>query len=200
MNAFLAASILVITLIQSAEPPPRVRRLSVVSKYSTEIVFKYGYRSFVENEPVKQDAVECFISTLKSTGLFTEVSVDLKPIDDGKWLEVDITPSWDYRRKSFVINEIAFDGFDGFDLAALRSALRRAGLHEGISLWKYALWEIGNMVAEQASKIYGSDEGMMGRISSMDVGHPKFYVQVIDSVNVRLTISLLSGYPCTSLR
>ena len=199
MNTLLLASLLVVTLTQSAEPP-RVRRLSVVSNYSTEIVFNYGYSSFVDSEPVKEGAIDCFVSTLKSTGLFTDVLVDLKPIDDGKWVEVDIIPTWDYRRKNFVINEIAFDGFDGFDLVKLRTALGRAGLREGISLWKYALWEIGNMIEEQASKIHASDDGMMDRIASMDVGHPGFYLQVTDSVNVRLTISLHRDYPCATVR
>src|SRR4051812_2062650 len=122
MNGCLAVFLLMNTFFQSTDEP-KVRHLSVISNYSTEIVFKYAYPIFIENEPVKNGAIECFSSQLKSTGLLTNVQVTLKPTEDGKWVDIDITPTWDKRRKSFVISEINFEGFDGFDLAKLREAL-----------------------------------------------------------------------------
>src|SRR5262249_15140740 len=157
--------VVVLALNQSPDTP-RVRRLSVVSKYSTEIVFNYGYRIFVEGEPIKHGVVECFISQLKSTGLFTDVQVEVKALGEGEWAEVDIIPTWDKRRKSFVISEIDFDGFEGFDVDVVKAALQTEGLHPGISLWKFSLLEIGNMIHEQASRVYSADEAMLSRIAN----------------------------------
>jgi hypothetical protein len=196
MNRFIAT--LLLAAISTHSPAAKIRRLSVVSNYSTEIVFKYASPILIENEPLKAGAVGCFIAKLKSTGLFTDVVVGLKRTGDGKWIDIEITPTWDKRRKSFLISEIHFDGFEDFDLIMLRDALRKEGLEPGISLWKFPLWEIGNKVDEAASGIYASDDAKLDRIADVDMPHPRLYLEVLDSVNLRLTISLRREYPCES--
>jgi len=98
-----------------------------------------------------------------------------------------------------VISEIYLDGFVGFDLVRMREGLEQKVVRPGISLWKFALWEIGNKLDETATTIYDSDDLMMRRIAEVDMPHPRIYLQVIDSINVRLTISLNRQYPCKSL-
>ncbi len=197
MNSALTI-LLFAVLISQLPTAPKIRRLSVTSNYSTEVIFRYASPVLIENEPLKTDAVECFVSRLKATGLFTDVRVTLSPTEDGKWVDIDVVPTWDKRRKSFVISEVDFDGFVGFDLVKLSEALEQRGVRPGVSLWEFALWEIGNKLDEAASTIYASDDPMMKRIADVDMPHPRLYLQVIDSVNLRLTISLNRQYPCRS--
>lgn len=187
--------LLIISILQAPEAP-KVRRLSVISHYSSELVFHYARPVFVVDEGVKDGAIECFKSSLKSTGLFTDVQVTLKPTEDGQWVDIDITPTWDNRRKYFVIDEIRFDGFESFDLERLKDELKQEGVRPGISFWRFSLNEIGNMLDDAASRIYDSDDLMLERLAEVDMPHPRFGVQVIDSLNVRLTISLNRNHPC----
>ena len=192
---FLATLLLIPTLLQSSAAP-KVRRLSVLSPFSTEIVFKYSYPIFIENQPLRRGAVECFVSRLKSTGMFTDAKVELKPTRDGEWVDIDITPTWNDRKDSILIGEIVFDGFESFDLIKLKQMVSERGLRSGISLWKLALWKIGNIVNGALSEIYDSDDLMQKKISDLGVAQPRFNIQLIDSVNVRMTISLKRDYPC----
>ena len=77
MNSALGI-LLCVSMIHQSSDVPRIRRLSVVSKYSTEIVFRYASPILVENQSLRSDAVECFLSVLKSTGLYTDVRVIVK--------------------------------------------------------------------------------------------------------------------------
>src|SRR5215468_9763362 len=50
-----------LTLIK---PPatPRVLRISVLSAHSTEIAFHYAFSVFPEGEPIRDGAIECYIT------------------------------------------------------------------------------------------------------------------------------------------
>jgi hypothetical protein len=198
MHQIIGLLMLASTVGQPREPV--VRHLLVYSKEPAAIVLQYAAAVFTEGEHVREGAVGCLMTELKSTGLITDVRVELKPIGDGSWVDIEMTPTWRDGRKRLVISEVEFTGFDGFDVPMLRESLWRAGLHAGVSMWKFALSEIGNMLEEAASRVYASDQDALERIAKAGLAHPSFRVHATDDFNVRLTISLARDYPCGRTR
>jgi hypothetical protein len=197
MKIFLLASFLASVFLQSPENP-NIYRLLILTKDPGEIVLEYAWHVMPEQMPLKKGAVECFTSQLKSTGLFSDVKVDVKPRENGKEVEIDITPTWDKRWQSFVISDIEFEGFEEFDVAAIREALHKKGLHSGISLWSFSLNDISNMVSDTTTELYDSDEKMKDRMYDLNMSHPRYYLQVQDLLNVKLTLSVKKPHSCRS--
>ncbi|MEW6131530.1 MAG: hypothetical protein AB1757_31175 [Acidobacteriota bacterium] len=207
MNHLLVISFLVSTFYQSSEmvkvtffqsaDMPKVWRIIVFTKDPAEIVFEYAWQTMPENQPLKKYAVECFISNLKSTGLFTNVKVDQKLRKDGKGIDISIKPTWHKHWKQFMIGEIDFEDFTEFDLMKIKTELYKQGFHSGISLWKFSLRDIANLIYDAISTIYFSDDSKKKIMIEKAVEKPRFYLKVIGSENVKLTISLRRNNQCS---
>ncbi len=103
-----------LSLIASqAADKSRVNRIFVESPYNASIIFEYANAAIPEDQPLEDGAIDCLASELRSTGLFNDVRIKLRPVADGRKVDVDITPTWVQQRESFAVEEIVFDGFTG---------------------------------------------------------------------------------------
>jgi hypothetical protein len=71
---------------------PRVNRIFVESPYNASIIFEYANASIPEDQPLKDGAIDCLVSELKSTGLFTDVRITLKPVEVHRRLTLILRP------------------------------------------------------------------------------------------------------------
>lgn len=81
MHKTLFTLALLAAVLQGANRP-KVKRGSVNTPHETSIVYAYAGAAFPQDEPLKERAVDCFVSELKATGLYTDVRVTLEPADD----------------------------------------------------------------------------------------------------------------------
>jgi hypothetical protein len=170
----------------------KVGSIFVNSPYNNGIIFAYAHASIPEDEPLREGALECFVSELKATRLFTDVRVELKPIEDGRKVNVTIMPTWYPRIESFLIDEIVFESFEGIDEERLHWVLRQKGLSLGTPLMQYPLGKILQMVEYAAHEIYQGDPQMEERVNEMFLQPFSFRVKVVAPERVKLTI--ISGH------
>jgi outer membrane protein assembly factor BamA len=135
---------------------PIVNRHYVNTPYSTDILYEYAQASAPERQPLREGAVNCLVSSLKETGLFTDVRVTLNPLGDGQKVDLLIYPTWNPRKESFVIDEITFEGFKGTDDQQLRENLERGGLTSGAPLLQHPFPKIKTAVFDALEDIYQS--------------------------------------------
>lgn len=135
----------------------RVSRLYVNTPHDTNIIYMYAGAAFPEGEPLKDEAVKCFVSELKATGLFTDVRVALKPTEDGQTVDVVIKPTWHPRKDYFTISEIALEGLTSLDEQKLRANLLPKGIKEGSLLPGDPILHIREAVKETIHEMYQAD-------------------------------------------
>ncbi|HEX8070930.1 MAG TPA: hypothetical protein VF546_13325 [Pyrinomonadaceae bacterium] len=116
---------------QTAAEQPVVNRLYATTPHDASLIYTYAGRAFPEGKPVQTGAVECFVSRLKETGLFTDVAVSFRLVDEGKNVDVYIDPKWNPRWENFVVDEIVIDDAPGLDKGKLRAQLTSVGLQPG---------------------------------------------------------------------
>lgn len=144
-----------LSLIASqAADKSRVNRIFVESPYNASIIFEYANAAIPEDQPLEDGAIDCLASELRSTGLFNDVRIKLRPVADGRKVDVDITPTWVQQRESFAVEEIVFDGFTGVDEAELLANLRAKGLAPGASLLRHPVQRIQRKVQEAAREVF----------------------------------------------
>jgi hypothetical protein len=175
---------------------PRVRRVEAITKYSAEIVLQDLPVIFPDDQPISDGAVECYISAMKSTGLFKDIKVELTPTEDGKWIDILIRVAWRPEARNLRIGEIDFEGFDGFDVPRLRTELQNKGFHRGVPLVEVSRNEIANMLSDIGEEIYGSDQEMTDLFDKVDVARLRLYFQVVHDGSVKVSISLRRPDPC----
>lgn len=166
----------------------KVGRIFVNTPYNASIVFEYAFASIPEDRFLKDGAVDCFVSEMKATDLFTDVQVELKQIDGGQTVDVKITPTWVTGIEGFVIDEIAFEDFKGIDVAVLRQNLSQKGLSPGVYLLRYPLSTIEAMVKDAASEIHLGDPKKENRLNEK-LFYLSSRVKVVSPSRVRLTIT-----------
>jgi hypothetical protein len=152
MYRILLASMLLLAAAQASDNP-KVSRIFVVTPYNASIIFEYANAAFPEDEPLRDGAIDCLVAELKATGLFTDISVILKPTEDGREVNIDIKPVWNPRREKFVIEEIVFEGFTGIDGQDLPGRLRQKGLIEGTPLMSYPISKIKVLVDDTVQEM-----------------------------------------------
>lgn len=150
-----------------ASPNPLVNRVFIATPYNASIIFEYANVSIPEDQPLRDGAVDCLVSELNATGLFTDVHVTLKPIEGGRKVNIDIEPTWNPRRESFVIEEIILEGFTGIDEQMLRGKLRQKGLTAGTPLLLYPSSKIKVLASDIVQEMYQSAPQMQNTIDEL---------------------------------
>jgi hypothetical protein len=140
-----------------ASTKPRVNRIFVESPYNASIIFEYANASIPEDQPLRDGAIDCLVSELQSTGLFTDVRITLKPLEGAQKVDVNIAPTWIQQREGLVIEEIVFDDFTGIDEAELRRNLQAKGFAQGAPLLQHPIQRIQTEVQEAAREIFKNE-------------------------------------------
>ncbi|CAN5184296.1 hypothetical protein BH20ACI1_BH20ACI1_13840 [soil metagenome] len=136
-------------------PDPIVNRVFVETPYNTSIIYEYANDVLVEDQPIKDETIKCFVSELKDTGLFTDVQVSLKKIDDSQRVNVFIKPIWTTQKDSLFVEEIDFQNFEGIDTNQLRKLLRQKGLGKNSVLFQRNFLNIKVKTQETISEMDG---------------------------------------------
>lgn len=111
------------------------------------------------------------------TGLFRDVRIELKPTADGQKVDIDITPDWEPRRQSFLIDEIYFEGLRGIDEERLRGGLRQKGIAIGVSLLQYSVSKIEEAVQHTSRDLSRADNKAVKAVE-----------EVLDELSVRVVL------------
>ncbi len=166
----------------------QVNRIFVESPYNASIVFEYANAAIPEDQPLMNGAIDCLISELKSTGLFTDLRVTLIPVQDGQKVDVNIVPTWIQQRQSLVIEEIVFDGFTGIDEGELRKKLESKGLAQGAPLLQHPVQKIHTEVREAAKEVFKNEpkraDDFAEQISELSVR-----LRLVAPLKVRVTVA-----------
>jgi len=165
-----------------------VNRVFVESPYSASIIFEYANAAIPEDQPLADGVIDCLAAELKSTGLFADVRISLRPVDEGRKVDVDVVPTWVQPWESLTVEEIVFDGFKGVDEAELRANLLARGLEPGAPLFRHPVQRINSDVQEAAKEVFKSDpkkaEDVAEQLSEVSVR-----TRLLAPGKVRLTIS-----------
>lgn len=140
-----------------AADKPLVNRVLVESPYNASLIFEYANAAIPEDQPLEDGAIDCLAAELKSTGLFADVHISLRPVDEGHKVDVDVIPTWTQPWESLAFEEIIFDGFKGVDEAELRANLLARGLAPGAPLFRHPIQRISSDVQEAAKEVFKSD-------------------------------------------
>ena len=171
-----------------AADAPVVNRVFVESPYNAGVIFEYAGAAMPEDRPLAEGAVACLTAELKSTGLFTDVRISLKPVDEGRKVDVNIVPTWLQQWESLTVGEIVLDDFAGIDESQLRACLLARGLAPGASLAGRSVQRIRADVLEAAQDVFKTDtkkaDDVAERLSDISV-RPR----LLASGKVRLAIS-----------
>jgi hypothetical protein len=189
MVTILLSFTLLIGSLQSNENI-KVGPTFVNSPYSNTIIFAYSHAAMPEDTPLRKGALDCMLSELKGTGLFTDVRAEMEPIEDGQKVKINITPIWHPRIEEFLINELVFEGFEGVDEMVLRLNLHQKRL-PGVPLMRQPLRELLQTVEETMREVHNHDPQMKEKLDDMLL-HLSFRVIVTAPERVRLTI--ISGH------
>lgn len=180
-SLFLAA-------FQGAAMKLQVNRIFVESPYNASIIFEYANAAIPEDQPLMNGAIDCLISELQSTGLFSDLRVTLVPVQDGQKADVNIVPTWIPLRQSLVVEEIVFDGFTGIDEGELRKKLEGKGLALGVPLLQHPVQKIHGEVREAAKEVFKNDpkraDDFAEQVSELSVR-----LSLVAPLRVRLTIA-----------
>jgi len=193
VNALFVLALLIAPFQDSSQL--MVGRLYVNTPYATSIVYSYAGAAFPEGEPVKDGAVECFISELKSTGLFTDVRVTLKPIENSGTVDVIIEPTWNPRKDFFAISEIVFKDMTSIDKQKLRINLKRKGIVAGASPSQIPLAAIRTAVEETVHEMYQADPERENDVSE-EMLTLSYRIEFTSPERVKLIISSGSTQSC----
>jgi len=150
---------LLFTTIQDPTSPA-VRRVFVTTPYNASIIFEYANAAIPEGQPLTPEAVDCLSSQLTATGLFSNVQVITRPVEQGK-VDVDILPTWSDLKESLLIKEIVLEGFTNLDQRLLAEKLGQRGLKVGTPLLRYPLPAIRQMLLGSIREVYESDSKKM---------------------------------------
>ncbi len=172
-----------------------VGRLYVNTPYDTSIIYSYAGAAFLEGEPIKEGAVECFTSELKATGLFTDVQVILKSTENSRTVDVIVEPTWNPRKDYFTISEVVLDGITGVDEKELRTKLKQKGLTAGAPLPQAPLSAAGTAVAETVHETYQTDLEKESDVSEKLINLP-YKLELASPEKVKLIVSSSSTPPC----
>lgn len=181
----LTCSILVAPF--QASQDSKVGWIFVNSSYNNRIIFEYAHAAIPEDMLLPEGAVDCLLSELKGTGLFTDVRAELKLAEDGQKVNITITPTWHPRIERFLIDEIVFAGFEGINEDLLRWNLHQKDLSPGVPLMRHSLKEILRMVKDATREIYKAEPKMEDRIDDMLL-NLSFRVKAAAPERVKLTI------------
>jgi hypothetical protein len=173
---------------------PIVHRVFVRTPYNASVVFEYTNRIIPEGQPATPALVQCLISQLRATGMFSDLNVTLKPIGGGN-VDVEILPVWSKLKDGFIVKEITIDGFTAFDQTLMIKMLERKGLKVGVPVLKYPLPSIRNMALESVREIYQSDSKRMYDAEE-ELSKLSFALEVVDSHLIRLRLTAFDTSPC----
>jgi len=187
MIALLLGFSLLVVPFQASESL-KVGRIFVRTPYDAAIIFEYANASIPEGLPLKARALECFVSELKATGLFRDMHVEINPVKDGLTLNINITPTWQLGIEKFVIDEIAFEGYEGINVDAIRWYLSQKGLSAGIPLLRSPLLDIQSIIQVAFHEIYSSNPKTVQQFEKL-VSKASFRVKVVAPERVKITIT-----------
>lgn len=169
----------------------QVDRILVNSPYNNGIVFEYAFASIPEEEMIQQELIDCFISEMKATGLFTNIEVKLEQSDSAQQINVYITPTWDPEVERFTIDSFVLDNFDILDEKELSRKLRAKGLKKGALLLRYPPLKINSMLKDAMNEIGQSNPEAEERLEEK-LSQLSYRIKVIAPRQTELTI--YSGY------
>lgn len=166
---------------------PTVHRIFVESPHNTSIVFEYANTVMPEGGPLIPGKAECLSSQLLATGLFSNVQIDLKPIDKGGQVDVDIIPTWADFKDKVIVREISIEGFDGINTDNLLEGLRRRGFRTNVRLLRFPLPAIRDMVLASARETSHGGYKSMNDVEEM-LSDLTFRIEPVSAKAVRLRI------------
>jgi hypothetical protein len=146
LKVLLAMGFLVMSL--QAHKDMKVGRIYVNTQHNASIIFEYAFAVLPENEVLQEGAIDCLVSNLKRTGLFTDVKVELKQSQEAWTRDFQIIPTWTSLVETYTIDEIVFEKFKGIDEEKLRFILHQKGLSRGALLMRHPVSNIEAMVKE----------------------------------------------------
>lgn len=164
-----------------------VNRVFVKSHESSVIIYEYARAFFIEEKAVNRKGIECFISEMKNTGLFTDVNVQLKDIENENKVNVFIKPTWSLEKDSLIVEEIVFQNFEGIDEHKLRQILGRKGLKTGLPLLRRDFPHIKTKIRQAVRRIYESEVDLH-KDFELRTSDLSTRIKLIVGTKVRLTV------------
>lgn len=104
LSMILAAFLLVSTFGQQG---PIVSMVEVRSRDPVSLVFEYANDSIPEFKPLGDGSVDCFVESLKATGLFTDVKTKVRRPDDNGPVSIVVFPQW--KSGTFLARSLSWD-------------------------------------------------------------------------------------------
>jgi hypothetical protein len=186
---------LLLASLQSTEQK-KVGRIYVSSSQNTSLIYAYAGVAFPAGEPLKDGAVECFVSEMKATGLFSDISVKLKPADEDATVDIYIKPTWNPRWSHFTIDKLVFENFRDIDEQKLREKLQQRGLAAGESALRLSLPEIKAAVEDTIHETSTADPEKGDNLRE-EYLNLSFKIRLVASEKVMLTIAPGHRDPCS---
>lgn len=190
----LVAFLILAVSIQGSQYP-KVDRVFVATPYNGSIIFEYANTVIPEGKELTDDLVKCFVSKLRATGLFRDVRIKLRTLEDGNRANIEVLPEWDDSVETFVIRELAFDGLNDTDRETLRQHLRKRGVKPGIRLFEYHLSEIKAMIFEAVQRISERNPEREEELDAL-LSNLSFDLRVIAPRTVRVQAGFSKTAPC----
>ena len=143
--------LLIITLFLNLPPNndcQKIRRVIATTPYDASVVFEYANEYIPEGTLLDNKKIEEFITQLKRTGLFIDVKTNLIPTDNPQEIDIEVIPTWNSQRDSFVIDDIVFDGFKDINVPMMRKFLDGKDVGCNSKLLKYSILKIKEFLYE----------------------------------------------------
>uniref|UniRef100_A0A7C3PGX1 Uncharacterized protein n=1 Tax=Oscillatoriales cyanobacterium SpSt-418 TaxID=2282169 RepID=A0A7C3PGX1_9CYAN len=124
----------------------------------------------------------------RTHGVFRDMHVEIDPVNDSLTLNIKITPTWQPRIEKFVIDEIAFEGYERIDVDTIRWYLSQKGLSVDVPLLRSPLLDIQSIIQVAFHESYSSSPKTVKRFEKL-VSKASFRVKVVAPERVKITIT-----------